>query len=228
MIRRSTLIVLVVLAALVTFSLYLKNRQASQAAARPTPTEGSAALFPATDGSPTDIKLQSAAGNTVEFARDQSGTWVVKAPLAVAADQAASEAAATQVSGLRVLSNVQLGLDVVGLVTPADTMTVTFGSGKTHKLLIGSVTPIQNGYYSQLDGGPVVVVDKPGTDALLGLLTAPPYLATLTPVASATATPEQATSTPAPSSTPVAANTLSATAITSTSTAQALTTTATP
>ncbi len=200
MIRRSTLILLIVLAALVGFSFYLKNQQAKQAA-RPTPTEGSAALFPAADGKPTNIRIVGAAGDSVEFGRDQGGTWVVKAPLAVAADQAASEAAASQVSSLRVLSNVQLGLDIVGLDSPADTLTVTFDSGQSHKLLVGSATPIQNGYYCQLDGGPVIVVDKPGVDALLGLVTSPPYLATLTPAPSATSTVSPLTSTPAPTDT---------------------------
>ncbi len=223
MIRRSTWIVLVVLIALVAFSLYLKDQQ-SKAAARPTPTEGSAPLFPTSDGSPNDVKIVAAPGNSVEFARDQSGTWVVKAPISAAADQAASEAAATQVTGLRVLANIQLGLDVVGLDKPSDTLTVTFSSGKTHTLLIGAATPIQNGYYCQLDGGPVIVVDKLGMDALLGLLTSPPYLATLTPVASETPSPAPATDTPAPSLTPEASTTPGvATATTETPATQAAT-----
>ncbi len=209
MIRRSTWIVLIVLAALVAFSFYL-TRQKSQEAARPTPTEGSSPLFPSSDGSPTDIKIVASAGNLVEIGRDQTGSWIVKAPVSMAADQAGAEAAATQVTGLRVLSNVQLGLDVVGLDKPVDTLTATFSSGKTHTLLIGSVTPIESGYYCQLDGGPVIVVDKPGMDALLGLLTAPPYVATLTPVATQTLTPGVATVAPSATTTP-AASTLPAT-----------------
>lgn len=226
MVRRSTLVVLIILAALIAFSFYLRNQQSRQAA-RPMPTEGSAALFTTADGSPTEIRLVAAAGDSVEFGRDQSGLWVVKAPLALAADQAASEAAATQVTGLRVLSNVQLGLDIVGLDTPADTLTVTFSSGKSHKLLIGSVTPIQSGYYCQLDAGPVVVVDKPGVDALLGLLTSPPYLATLTPVASATSTPALST-VPGLSATPGASTGSPEPSGTPASTTQLPTGTATP
>ncbi len=206
MIRRSTWIVLVLLAALVGFSFYLKDQQ-SKAAARPTPTEGSSALFPTSDGSPTDIKIVASAGNLVEIGRDQAGTWVVKAPLSMAADQAGSEAAATQVTGLRVLSNVQLGLDIVGLDKPSDTLTATFSSGTTHTLLVGSVTPIQNGYYCQLDGGPVIVVDKPGMDALLGMLTSPPYVATLTPAASETPIVAPVTETPAATLGPVESTT---------------------
>jgi hypothetical protein len=95
-----------------------------------------------------------------------------------------------------VLAGVDLGPDIVGLDKPAYTLTITFAASKTHELIVGSVTPIQNGYYSQLDGGPIKIVDKIGVDALLSLLTSPPYLATLTPVATMTSSPGPATSTP--------------------------------
>jgi hypothetical protein len=195
MIRRNTWILLVLLVALVGFYFWLKDRQAKQAALA-TPTPGVITLFSAAAGTPTDIKLESALGSVVDFGRDQSGTWVVKAPSVAAANQANAEAAAIQVGALRVLANIQLGPDVVGLDKPSNTMTVTYVGGQTHKLLVGSVTPIQNGYYAQLDGGPIQVVDKIGMDALLGLLTNPPYLATLTPSASPTPPPAPATDTP--------------------------------
>ena len=201
MIRRNTWLLLVILAALVGFSFYLRDSKAKQAAAA-TPTSGSATLFNASEGSPTGIKIEDATGRSVEVARDQTGTWVLKSPTATAANQGAAEAAATQVTALRILAHIQLGLDIVGLDKPSDTLTIVFGSGKTHKLLVGSVTAIQDGYYAQLDGGPIQVVDKGGLDALLGLLTQPPYLATLTPVASPTASPEPATPTAAASFTP--------------------------
>ena len=233
MIRRSTWIVIVVLAALLGFSFYLRDRQ-SKEAAQSTPTEGTAALFSTSDGSPNDVKIVEASGQLVEFGRDQTGQWAVKAPIAMAADQAASEAAATQVMGLRVLANIQLGLDVVGLDEPTDTLTVQFTSGKTHTLLIGSVTPIQNGYYCQLDGGAVLVVDKLGMDALLGLLASPPYVATLTPIPSATASPAPPADTPtatvpAPSSaTPGATSQTTPSPATETATTSASTGTPTP
>ncbi len=68
-------------------------------------------------------------------------------------------------------------------------MTVTFDSAKTHKVLIGSVNPIQTGYYVQVDGGQVQVADKSGIDSLVNMLTAPPYLATLTPTITLTPIP---------------------------------------
>ena len=125
----------------------------------------------------------------------------------MAADQASAEAAATQASALRILANPQLGLDVVGLDKPTYKITITFSGGKTHNLAVGSVTPIQDGYYASLDGGASEIVDKTGLDALLGLLTQPPYVATLTPVAAPTSSPapetptREVTLTPAPAPT---------------------------
>jgi hypothetical protein len=185
MIRRNTWILIVVLAALVGFSFYLTNQKIKQAA-QATPTTGSAMLFSSTDGSPNDIKISDNIGNSVEVVRSASGTWGVTAPIVAAADQGSAEAAATQFSAIRILSNVQLGPDVVGLDKPSYVINLTFTGGKIHKITVGSVTPIQNGYYAQLDGLQVQIVDKQGLDAILGILKNPPYAATLTPEASAT------------------------------------------
>jgi hypothetical protein len=201
MIRRSTWFLLVLLAALVAFYFYWNNRKAQQAAAA-TPTGSSAAtstpLFAAAEGAPNDLKVQDTTGKSVEVSRNGSGEWVLNAPTEAKADQAAAEAAVTQVTSLTVISSVQLGFDVVGLDKPAYTVTVKFSGGKSHNLKVGALTPIQDGYYSSLDGGPVRIVDKAGVDALVQLLAQPPYAATLTPTApleSPTA-PVELTSTP--------------------------------
>lgn len=199
MIRKSTWIVLFVLAGLVGLSFYLRDQKAKQAA-QVTPSPASATLFRSTEGSPTDIKIESSLGTSVEIGRDQTGKWVLKAPAEAPADQAAAEAAATQLGALRVLSTVKLGPDIIGLDKPAYSLTVAYPGGKAHKLNIGSVTPVQTGYYVQLDGAQSQVVDKVGLDALLGMLTQPPYLATPTPPASATPSPTPTTQ--APSATP--------------------------
>jgi hypothetical protein len=206
MVRRNTWIVLILLAALIGFSFYLRQDKAKQAAAA-TPTFGPTPLFGSSLGSPTDIKIEDSSGAAVEIARDQSGKWVLKAPTAADANQASAEAAATQVGALHVLASVDLGPDVIGLDKPSYTVTISDAGGITHTLLVGSETPIQNGYYVQLDGGQKQVVDKAGIDALVGLLSKPPYLATLTPVASSTATaePPTATVTASPTEPPPAA-----------------------
>jgi hypothetical protein len=198
MIRRSTWILLAVLAVLVGFSFYLKNQRVKQAAMA-SPTSSSSMLFLSTEGAPNDIKIEDGTGKSVEIARNASGAWVLKAPTEATADQGPAEAAATQVGALRSLGEVQLGLDIVGLAQPSYTITVSFTNGKTHKLEVGSVTPIQTGYYARLDGGTVQIAEKQGLDSLVSMLTNPPYPPTATPTVTATPEPQFSLSTPTPS-----------------------------
>ena len=185
MIRRNTWILIVVLAALIGFGYYLKDQKAKKEA-NATPTSGSLLVFNSSEGQPTDIKVEDSGVNSVEVSKDSSGVWTIKGPKEAPADQGSVEAAATQVSTLRILDNVQLGPDVVGLDKPSYIITITFSGTKTHKLTVGSVTPIQDGYYSQLDGGKIQIIGKEGIDAILALLTTPPYVATATPAVSTT------------------------------------------
>lgn len=192
MIRRNTWILLVLLVALISFAFYLKNRKTQQAAAAtPTALSGGLAsaspLFGASLGAPTDINIKDSTGKVVDVTRNVSGTWVLKAPTETQASQASAEAAATQVTSLKVLSSVQLGFDVVGLDKPTYTMAFKFSGGSSHTLTVGSLDPLQDGYYASLDGGSVKIVDKQGVDALVQLLTEPPYAST--PVPPATLTP---------------------------------------
>ncbi|MFH1186475.1 MAG: DUF4340 domain-containing protein [Chloroflexota bacterium] len=204
MIRRGTWFLLVLLLSLIGLSVYLRDRQAKELVSA-TPTTSMAPLFDGGDGAPTLIRVESAFGVVVQFARDQSGKWVLNAPEEAEADQAAAEAAATQVGALRVLSTVKLGADIIGLDRPEYTLAVEFGDSVKHNLHIGSITPIQDGYYTQLDDGQYQVVDKFGLEKLIGLLTSPPYFATPTPLApptpavSETSSSEAATAMPAES-----------------------------
>jgi hypothetical protein len=205
MIRRNTIILLFVLIVLIGFSYYWKNKKNTEAA-KATPTTTTAVLFSSSEGSPSDIKISDSSGQTVEVKRSTTGTWEMQTPVVAAADQGFVEAAASQIGALRIIDNVQLGPDVVGLDKPTFTINISFTGGKEHKLLVGSVTPIQNGYYIQLDSLQVQIIDKQGLDAILGLLTNPPYAETLTPLVSDTPTTLPETPTPEATFTPPAAS----------------------
>jgi hypothetical protein len=179
---------LIVLLALVGFTFFLRDRQ-NKIAEAATPTQGLSPLFADVLGEPSLIRIESAATEGMELARNADGTWVLNAPEEAEADQAAAQAAATQIGALRILSTVGLEPEIVGLDDPAYTLTVRFDDGSTHTLLIGSVTPITDGYYTQLNGGAYQVVDKYGLDALIELVGAPPYLATPTPQETPSALP---------------------------------------
>jgi hypothetical protein len=107
------------------------------------------------------------------------------------------EAAATQVTTLRVESHLDLDLEVIGLASPQTILVLSFSSGKTYILGVGDATPIGDSYYVRKDSGDVLVILREGFDALTALLTSPPYLETPTP----TSLPPTGTPTPQPTAT---------------------------
>jgi uncharacterized protein DUF4340 len=197
MIRRATVVYIIILLLLAGAYFYLKNRSqpTNEAAVTPEITEQVSYLFTADEGIPTDIRIQSKAGETVEVARDAQNLWALTAPIEAKADQSAAEAAATQLTTMSVLDKVPtVDRKVVGLEPPEYSMTVKFKGGGERTVNIGVVTPSESGYYVQnSSGGDVVIVSKSSVDALLMMLTTPPYLETLTPSPAASETPLPAT-----------------------------------
>jgi hypothetical protein len=86
--------------------------------------------------------------------------------------------------------------EIVGLQDPEYVLTIKFTSGVERSVDIGVITPSESGYYVR-DGDGVVIVSRSAIDALLGLLTNPPYLETPTAEAGA-GTPLSETATPQP------------------------------
>src|SRR6188474_686437 len=105
MIRRPTVVYIVILAALIGTYFYFKNREpaATDIAVTPGASEEVKYLFTAEDGIPTDIRIVAKSGETVEVARDANNEWVLHRPIEAKAEQGAAEAAASQASTLRIL-----------------------------------------------------------------------------------------------------------------------------
>jgi hypothetical protein len=193
MIRRPTVVYIIVLLALAGAYYYLKNRPQAAAEMTTTPaaTEQVQYLFTADEGVPTSIHLESKAGEIVELARGSDNAWALTLPIEAKAEQGSSEAAATQVTTMRVLDKLPaLDPKIAGLTSPEYVLTVKMNGGVERTVNIGVVTPSESGYYVQdAAGGDVMIVSKSAIDAILMLLTAPPYLETLTPSPTATETP---------------------------------------
>lgn len=202
MIRRPTVVYMVILLALAGAYYYLNNRDqpAADILVTPGPTDQPTYLFNAESGIPTSIRVQAASGETVEVARDADNAWALILPLEAKAEQGASEAAASQVTTLRVLDVVpDVDPEIVGLKVPEYLLTVKFNNSVERTLNIGVVTPTESGYYVQdASGGDVLIVSRGAIDSLLGLLTAPPYLETPMPSLPATDTSPAETVTPQP------------------------------
>lgn len=192
--RRSTTIYLLLLVILAGVYYYLNNREEpADIALTFQPEEEVSYLFSADDGIPTSIRIESKAGDIVEVARDADNAWALKLPIEAPADPAASEAAASQVTTLRILDTIPgLDLEIAGLKIPEYTLIVKFGNVE-RIVSIGVITPTESGYYALSPDGDVVIISASAVDALLNLLTFPPYLETPTP------SPIPVTETPLPS-----------------------------
>ena len=133
----------------------------------------------------------------MEVARNAENAWALSQPVETEADQGSSEAAASQVTTMRVLERIpDIDSELVGLEEPEYVMIVGFDGGTERTIHIGVVTPSESGYYVRdASGGDILIVSKSAVDALLQLLTSPPYLETPTPDPTP---PENTPSTPTP------------------------------
>ena len=207
MIRRSTVVYLVLLLALAGAYYYLNHRSKTadiEVTAEPSSAVSQAYLFTADEGAPKSIRIESKTGEAVEVARGTDNAWALIQPTEAKADQAAVEAAATQITTISILDTVpDLDPKIVGLEPPEDILTVNFTNGGKRTVDIGVVTPTESGYYARSADGKIIIVSKSAIDSLLGMLTAPPYLETLTP----SPAPPTETATQAPSQTPAVGTT---------------------
>ncbi len=197
MIRRSTWLVLLLLAVVVGAYYYLKGHPLKSS--QPTPTaQGNTYLITPADGTLQSLEIADAEGNQVRMQRDLSKKWVVTAPKTAEADQGLAGAAETQVGALLIVATLDSAPDpsATGLATPADTIDLTFDTGKAHKLEVGGMAPTKSGYYVRFDSTKVYVISKDGIDSLLNLLKSPPFPPTPTP--EFTNTPPVGSATPTP------------------------------
>ncbi|HNO92955.1 MAG TPA: DUF4340 domain-containing protein, partial [Anaerolineales bacterium] len=176
--------------AVIATLIYMNRKAETEAAATETPAAEETFVF-SSESVVSSIEVKPAEGNAVKVERNEEKTWVLSQPEKAEANQAASEAAATQIGALSIVTTIEGNKDpsIFGLDAPVYTITVTFDDGKKGVLEVGDTTPTSTGYYVRLDKDKVYVVAMDGIDALTSLTVAPPYLNTPTPVPTATSTP---------------------------------------
>jgi hypothetical protein len=194
MIRRSTVVYIVLLLVLAGAYYYLNSREQPaeiELTLEPGTDVPQAYLFSAEAGTPTSIRIEAKSGETVEVARGEDNAWALTEPIEAIADQGAAEAAASQVTTMRVLDTVpNVEPEIVGLQDPEYVLSVNFTEGGERTVDVGVITPTESGYYVRDLADNIVIVSRSAIDSLLGLLTSPPYLETPTP---APVTPEVGT-----------------------------------
>jgi len=196
--RRSTVIYLLLLLVMAGAYYYLNNRpQPADIALTFEPQAEVSYLFAAEDGLPTSIRIESKAGEVVELARNAENAWVLILPLEASAEQGSAEAAASQLTTIRIMDRLpDISPKDVGLDTPQYKLIVKFTNDVERIVEIGVVTPTGTGYYTRADDE-IVIASASAVDALIGLLANPPYAETPT----ATVTPSQTPIPPIPTET---------------------------
>jgi hypothetical protein len=201
--RAGTLIAVLLLLAMIELTVYLKQQKEKTDTGTATAVSEAAPIFNAEDGVVTSIEIKPTEGETVKVARDAKNVWALELPTKTEADQALAEAAATQVSALKVISQINADPEIFGLKNPAFTITIEFKGGKKRTLEIGDATPTNSGYYVRVDKDKMMIADLSGIQSLLQLVISPPYLNTPTPTSvppteTPVSSPTEAISAPTP------------------------------
>ena len=196
--RAGTWVAVLLLIALIEFTIYFNREKEKKATAEATPISETTYIFNAQDGVVSSIEIKPADGDVVKVARNAENAWAIILPSEAEADQGLVEAAATQVLALPVVIPINGGPDIFGLDNPAYVITIEFKDGKKHTLEVGDITPTNDGYYVRVDKDKMMKTDLNGIESLLQLAAFPPYLNTPTP----TALPATPTPVPAATETP--------------------------
>jgi len=179
-----------------------KHLRQSQVSPSSALEHGYPAFIFETDGIVSSIEVKPTDGETVKVARGGDGVWALELPFETEANQGLVEAAASQITALQIIREVDADPSIFGFDSPSYLITVEFSDGKTSVLEVGDATPTNSGYYVRVDKEKMVIVGLSSIDALTTLPFSPPYLNTPTPTAlPATPTPEpapEATVTPTP------------------------------
>ena len=180
--NRPTLVVLIIFLVLTGLVFYLRQQEPVAEELEVTPIPPAEFLLTNSDGYPLSIDIQSKDGRQVTLTRNKDDVWVLINPIESEANQGSAEAAATQLSSLRIVSRPEVAPDIVGLNPASFTMIVNLTGGEEKIVRIGDLTPTGSGYYANVNGSnEVLIVSQTGLDALLIMLESPPYKSTPMP-----------------------------------------------
>jgi hypothetical protein len=183
MIRRSTLVLVVIFAALVAGAIYWQRSQDKKSpASEATATPGSQLLFHL-KGNISGLRLERTNGGSLELGRDDQGAWKLIYPKADATDVAAVEAAVSQLISAPVISTLEVGpsMQDAGLAAPAYRLLINLDDGSQVVVNVGNVTPTGTGYYVLVSQQGMSIASKFSLDPVLNLVENPPIKLPATP-----------------------------------------------
>jgi hypothetical protein len=180
---RNTLILLVILAALATYTYFgVMQKGAEQATETPN---SELAIFNLSGQDILSLKVTTADSKSVELKREAGQPWTMVSPASQGVDETRINSLVDQLARLtasRALTQTN-NLAEYGLITGTLTANITLTGGVTHTLLVGETNPSGSSYYALADGKqtPVYLIYSSDVDGLQRLVTQPPYPPTPTP-----------------------------------------------
>ncbi len=171
MVRRSTWIVFMVFLVLGIAAIFLVKSPSSplgNANVTPSATPAPRMVESVEAADVNKVELVQVGGVPVRLARQADGTWLNEVSMAPV-EAGKVEEVLSELLTTRVLTTMpaDYSLDSLALKAPAQTITLSYGSGQILHVYGGGLTPTGNGYYVRVDNNAPVVVSKYAFEAVL-------------------------------------------------------------
>ena len=189
MVKKSTLILLIIAAVLVGAYVWLQNQGSLDFSSHSDePTATSLPHFIQLESSNLVLlKLTRPEQEDLIISKSEDGGWQINVPGASVTEGNIAQIM-TEFNAIQVKQQLNLDLDLttLGLNNPQYIFTLTQGDGTQHIIKIGNANPLNTDYYAQLDASAPVLVSQGSIDNIISILESAATPPTSTPAPTAT------------------------------------------
>ena len=173
MVKKSTLILLIIAVGLVVGYVWLQNQgsldfssHSDEPTATPLPR-----FIQLESSNLVLLKLTRPEQEDLIISKSEDGGWQINVPGASVTEGNIAQIVA-EFNAIQVKQQLNLDLDLttLGLDNPQYSFTLTQGDGTQHIIKIGSANPLNTDYYAQLDAGAPVLVSQGSIDNIVSII----------------------------------------------------------
>lgn len=189
MVKKSTLILLIIAVVLVVAYVLLQNQgsldfnsHSDEPTATPLPR-----FIQLEASNLASLKLTRPEKEDLMISKSADGRWQINVPGASITEGNIAQIM-TEFNAIQVKQQLNLDLDLttLGLNNPQYIFTLTQGDGTQHIIKIGNANPLNTDYYAQLDAGAPVLVSQGSIDNIVSTLESAATTPTPTPAPTVT------------------------------------------
>jgi len=189
MVKKSTLILLIIAVVLIVAYVWLQNQGGLDFSSHSNePTATSLPRFIQLESSNlVSLKLTRPEQEDLIISKSADGVWQINVPGASVTEGNITQIVA-EFNAIQVKQQLNLDLDLttLGLDNPQYSFTLTQSDGTQHIIKIGNANPLNTDYYAQLDAGAPVLVSQGSIDNIVSILESAATPPTPTPAPTAT------------------------------------------